>query len=107
MKRVYTNWCQSTSALMSNATMLKSRQRYVPKFAYLVSVLLFKNILLWRNDLYFIDVPRNRKSSSKNYRSIIRSQCKLISNLFVLRVYTFVSCLFTVHSELHNSLLLL
>ena len=32
MKRVYTNWCQgTTSALISLATMWKSRQRYMTK----------------------------------------------------------------------------
>ena len=32
MNRVYTNWCQgTTSALMSKASICKSRQRYVPK----------------------------------------------------------------------------
>ena len=46
MRRVYTNWCQGTSALMSKVTMWKSRQRYVPKLVYSVSVLL-KNILVW------------------------------------------------------------
>ena len=41
MKRKYTNVCQgTTSALTSKATMWKSRQRYVPKLVYSVSVLL-------------------------------------------------------------------
>ena len=49
-------WCQgTTSALISKATMRKSRQRYVPKLVYSVSVLLLKNILIWRNVLYFLD----------------------------------------------------
>ena len=61
MKRVYTNWCQGTiSTLMSKATMWKSRQRYVPKLVYSVSaLLLLKNILVWRNVLYFMDNPQN------------------------------------------------
>ena len=55
MKRVYTNWCQgTTSALLSKATMWKSRQRYEPKLIYSVSVLLLKNILVWPNVLYFM-----------------------------------------------------
>ena len=41
--------------LMSKTTMWKGRQRYVPKFVYSVSVLLLKNIFVWRNVLYFID----------------------------------------------------
>ena len=45
MKRVYINWCQGTSALMSKATMWKGRQIYVPKLVYSVSVLLLKNVL--------------------------------------------------------------
>ena len=41
MNRVYTNLCQSTTrALMSEATMWKSRRSYVPKHLYSVSVLL-------------------------------------------------------------------
>ena len=40
--KLYTNWCQGTSALMSKATMCNSRQRYVPKLLYSVSVLLNK-----------------------------------------------------------------
>ena len=53
MKRVYTNWCQgTTSALMPKATMWKSRQRYLPKLVYSVTVLLLKNILVWRNIVY-------------------------------------------------------
>ena len=32
---------------------MKSRQRYVPKLVYSISVLLLKNILVWRNVLYF------------------------------------------------------
>ena len=56
MKWVYTNWCQGTiNALMSKETMWKSRQRYVLKLVYSVSVLLLKNILVWRNVLYFMD----------------------------------------------------
>ena len=46
MKRVYTNCCQDTTiGLMSEATVWKSRQGYVPKLVYSVPVLL-KNILL-------------------------------------------------------------
>ena len=42
-----TNWCQgTTSTLMSKATMWKSRQSYMPKFVYSVSILLLKNILV-------------------------------------------------------------
>ena len=60
MKRVYTNWCQGTaSALMSKVTVWKGRQRYVPKPVYSVSVLLLKNILVWRNVRYFVNGPRN------------------------------------------------
>ena len=60
MKRVHTNWCQGTaSALMSKATMWKSRQRYVPKLVYSVSTLSLKNILVWQNVLYFMDNLRN------------------------------------------------
>ena len=55
MTRVYTNWCQVTSALMSKGTMWNSRQRYVSKLVYSVSVLLLKNILVWQNVLYFMD----------------------------------------------------
>ena len=55
MKRVNTNWCQGTSALMSKATMWNIRQRYVPKLVYSVSVLLLKSILGWRNVLYFLN----------------------------------------------------
>ena len=46
MTRVYTNWCQVTSAIMSKTTMWNSRQRYVPKFVYSVSVLLLLLLLL-------------------------------------------------------------
>ena len=61
-KRVYTNWCQGTSALMSKATMWISRQRYVPKLVglYSVSVLLIKHIFVWRNVFYFMDGTRMR-----------------------------------------------
>ena len=55
MKRVYTNWCQGTSALMSKVTIWKSRQRCVSQLVYSISVLLLKNILVWRNVLYFMD----------------------------------------------------
>ena len=54
----------TTSALMSKATMCKSRQRYVPKLVYFVSLLLLllllllTNILVWRNVLYFTEGPR-------------------------------------------------
>ena len=55
MKRVYKTWCQgTTNTLMSKATMWKSRQRYMPKLVYSVSVLLLNNILVWRNVLYFM-----------------------------------------------------
>ena len=47
----------TTGALMSKATMWKSRQRYVPQLVYSVSVLLLKNILVWWNVLYFLDGP--------------------------------------------------
>ena len=47
--------------LMSKATMWNSRQRYVPKLVYSLSVLLLKNILVWRNDLYFLDGPRRAR----------------------------------------------
>ena len=48
-----------TSALMSKATtMWNSRQMYVPKLVYSLSALLLKNILVWRNVLYFLDGPR-------------------------------------------------
>ena len=58
-KRAYTNWCQgTTSALMSKETMRKSSQRYVPKLVYSVSVLLLKNILVWRNVLCFMNGHR-------------------------------------------------
>ena len=60
MKKVYTNWCKhTTSALMAKATMWNSSQRYVPKLVYSVSILLLKNILVWRNVLYFLDGPRS------------------------------------------------
>ena len=60
MKRVYTDWCYGkTSALISKATVWNSRQRYVLKLVYSVYVLLLlKNILVWRNVLYFMDGPR-------------------------------------------------
>ena len=59
MKRVYSKWCQGTSAFMSKANMRKNRKRYVPKLVYSVSVLLLKNILVWRNvfTLWTILVP--------------------------------------------------
>ena len=58
MKRVYTNWYQGTTrALMSKATMRKSWQRYIPELVYSVSVL-WKNILVWQNVVYFMDGPR-------------------------------------------------
>ena len=51
--------CQGmTSALMSKATMWKSRERYVPQLEYSVSVLLLKNIFVWRNILYFLNCFR-------------------------------------------------
>ena len=55
MKRVHTNWCQGTTSsdLMSKATMRKGRQRYVPKLVYSVSVLLLKNILVWKRSLFY------------------------------------------------------
>ena len=60
MERVYRNWCQSAaSALMPMVTLWKSREWFVPKIVYLVSVLLLKNILVWRNVLYFMDDLRN------------------------------------------------
>ena len=56
MKSVYTNLCQgTTNALVSKVTVWKGRQRYVPKLVYSVSVLLLKNVLVWRNVLYFMD----------------------------------------------------
>ena len=58
MKRVYANLCQGTSALMSKATVWKGSRSYVPKLVYSVSELLLKNILTWRNVLYFQDVLR-------------------------------------------------
>ena len=58
--RLYTNWCQDmTSALMSKATMWKSRQSYMRKLGYSISELsLLKNILVLRNVLSFMDGPR-------------------------------------------------
>ena len=53
MKSVYTNWCQGTKrALMSKATMWNSRQRYVPKLVYSVSVLLLLRIS-WYAETFF------------------------------------------------------
>ena len=67
IKMVYKNWCQGTkSALMSKATLWKGRQRYVPELVYSVSVLLLKNILEWRNVLYFVDGPLIYKTIIKN-----------------------------------------
>ena len=54
MKRVYKNWCQVTSDLMSKVTMWKGRQRYVPKLVYSISVLLNNYVLRWKV-LYFMD----------------------------------------------------
>ena len=50
MTKLYTNWCQgTTSALMSKATVWKSRQRYVPQLGYSISVLLLlMYILVWQ-----------------------------------------------------------
>ena len=50
--RVYTKWCEGTNALIWKATMWKGIQRYVPQLVYSVSVLLLKNILVWRSFLY-------------------------------------------------------
>ena len=66
MKRVYTNWCQCTSALTSKATKWKSRQRYVPQLVYSLSVLLLKNILVWRNVPYFMDGLRTLSPAAAN-----------------------------------------
>ena len=52
--------------LMAEATMWKGRQRYVPELVYSVSVLLLKNILEWRNVLYFVDGPLIYKTIIKN-----------------------------------------
>ena len=75
MKKIYRNWRQGmTSALMLKATTWKSKQRCVPKLVCSVSVLLLKNILVWRNVLYFMDghrilltliVPRGWEIGSK------------------------------------------
>ena len=54
LSMVYTNWCQGTSALITKSTMWNSRQRYMPKLVYSVSILILKNILVWRNVLYFL-----------------------------------------------------
>ena len=76
MKRVYRNRCQdTTSALMSKATMCKRRQRYVPKLVYSVSVLLLKNILVWRNVLYFMDDLRTIISIKKTIKLIFEKNC--------------------------------
>ena len=66
-KSVYINWCQgTTSALMSKATMWKSRQRYLPKLVYSVSLLLLKNTLVWWNVLNFMGGPRKSEVDPKS-----------------------------------------
>ena len=90
MKRVYTNWCQgTTSALMSKATVWKSRQRYVPYLLYSDSVLLLNNILVWLNVFlfYFMDgahiyIYRNLQIDLQIWYMNYERVCKLFLKMF-------------------------
>ena len=64
------------SNIMSKATMWNSRQRYLPKLVYSVSVLLLKSIMVWRNVLGW--------PSYINVKFLCDCFCDIIANIFAM-----------------------
>ena len=57
----------------------RARHRNVPKRVYSASVLLSKSILVWRNDLYFMDGSRMKENLLKDTESkFLRKYCRQV-----------------------------